>query len=669
MNSDKVLAEIAGICGVIPEFTDLGGATRQTDPETQRALIRATGLSIETDGELRETLAELQAQEAERILLRDVVILADQPQTVACDRSVVWQVVLEEKGIVFAEGRSEGDIRLPALPLGVHDLLIQSGIDTQHATLIAAPLQTPSLRDVAGTDRTWGVVAALYGLTSQHNLGVGNFEDLSNLGEVLGATGAGFVGINPVHVLGWAAEETFSPYSPSHRGFLNSNHISLDHIPHCAVHNREQTTNTSFIDYFAFGQRQRAMLRAAFEEFQTQASPETRTALAEFTRAGGQALADFALFETLSETMGADWRKWEHGFQTPNSARTNASDADSSFHVWLQWLAACQLEDAHKRCKNSGMGLGLYLDLAVGARLDGAEAWGAADCLARGVSLGAPPDHLSPAGQNWQLAAYAPGKLAAQKYQPLRQILRQAMRSCGVLRIDHALGLNRSYWIPENGAAGGYIRQPFQSLLALISLEAHLAGTVIVGEDLGLVPDGFREKMASRGFYGYTVVQYEKTENDQFRKTEDLRPQTLACFGTHDTPTITGFWEADDIDWWHRLGWIDTAAQADEKTRRQSAIANLMGVSVPELNALSSQDLAARVHGNLAEGPTALVAVQLDDVIGVRDAQNLPGTIDEHPNWRRKTPISIPDLAHHRGLRHTAKAMASSGRSIPAKTI
>lgn len=669
MTADQALAAVAALCGIFPEFRDLEDVLRPTNPETQRALIRANGLNIDSENDLRDTLAALRADEAGRVLPHDVLVTSEQPTTIKCAQSLVWQITLEDAGDVFAEGKSDGGLHLPALPSGVHALRIECGLEVQRATLIAAPTRTPSLREVSGCERTWGVVAALYGLQSERNNGLGDFEDLAHLGEILGAQGAGFLGINPVHALGWADAATISPYSPTHRGFVNTNHIALDRIPDVPALGSLQQARNEFIDYATFGAHHRAALRAAFEAFKSAASPETQRDLHEFTRAGGEALRDFALFETLSETLGSDWRVWPNQFRTPASARLSADTIETGFHIWLQWVATRQLCDAQFRCKNRGMSLGLYLDLAVGSRLDGAEAWGAADSLAHGVSLGAPPDQLSPAGQNWQLAAYAPRKLMAESYRPLRQILRQAMQNCGVLRIDHALGMNRSYWIPENGAPGGYIRQPFQSLMAIISIEAQRAGTVIVGEDLGLVPDGFRETMASKGLYGYTVVQYEKNDDGKFRKASDLRPQSLACFGTHDTPTLTGFWEGDDIAWWRNLGWIDETEEGKIMHRRQREKADLMGTTIAGTKNLDAADLAGRVHRDLATGATALVAVQLDDVIGVRDAQNLPGTIDEHPNWRRKTPYTLADIAQHRGLRDTAEVMKQAGRSTRQSDI
>lgn len=662
MSADADLADLAILCGIFDEFRDLEGVIRPTSPDTQRALLRAEGLAVGSPAEVRDTLTALRAAEAARIVPAEVVIAADHAASIPCQKPVEWHLALEETDGVFAQGRSDAQVDLPPLPAGLHDLHLREGGRRHSCTVIAAPARAPLLHDVAALDRSWGVVAALYGLRSDRNHGVGDFEDLARLAELLGAQGVGFLGINPVHALGWAAEEVISPYSPSHRGFLNTGHIALDRVPDVSG-GQIGETDSARIDYGSANAAHRAALQTAFATFQQNAGEADREALARFSDEGGPALADFARFEHLSTTLGQDWRKWPAAFRTPAKARLGEPLAEMSFHIWSQWLADRQLADAQRRAREAGMALGLYLDLAVGARLDGAEAWGAADTLARGVSLGAPPDHLSPAGQNWQLAAYAPRKLAARKYAPLRQVLRQAMRHCGVLRIDHALGLNRSYWIPEDGSPGGYIRQPFAALTAIIAIEAQRAGTVIVGEDLGLVPEGFRDTMAAQGFYGYTVLQYEKTDTGAFRKPADLRAQSLACFSTHDTPTIKGFWTGQDIDWWHRLNWIDKTGKARAQQQRAAEKADLLGVSKADLTCKTAEDLRARVHSDLAQGPAALAAVQLDDILGMQEAQNLPGTVDEHPNWRRKSPVDLAELGRHPEVKKTAQLMAKAGRS------
>ncbi|CAN0459429.1 unnamed protein product, partial [Scytosiphon promiscuus] len=290
------------------------------------------------------------------------------------------------------------------------------------------------------------------------------------------------------------------------------------------------------------------------------------------------------------------------------------------FQKWLQWIAVSQLSQAQDASSNNGMALGLYLDLAVGPRRGAAETWCETDTVADGVSIGAPPDFLSPAGQKWDLAGFAPRKLADTGYQALRDILAQTMRHCGVLRIDHVLGMNRSYWIPDDGSPGGYIKQPFESLLAVVAIEAERAETVVIGEDLGLVPDGFREAMRARGLYSYSVLQYEKNQDGQINRPDKLRPSSLACFGTHDTPTLKGYFEGRDIDWWQKLDWIDADGASDAKSQRQKEIAGLCDwESTSDSEAIdegSFDHLNGCVHSALASSHIAMISVQLDDVLG-----------------------------------------------------
>lgn len=658
MNADAALADLARLAGIFPEFHDLGGVLRPTSVETQRALLRADGLPADTDGQAADTLAALKAEIAQAFLPRDLIVRSGAVATVDLAEGTQWSLT-DETGQPLAEGRSTGQITLPALPSGVHRLDLALQDRHQRVNLIAAPARTPSLQELTGRDRIWGGMAALYGLRSERNGGLGDFRDLGDLAQVLGQAGAGFLGINPVHALGWGDLHTISPYSPTHRGFLNPMHIAVDALPWGEATQPGPRGQDALIDYPLQYHRKRDALRRRFDGFMAESTGEERKAFADFEAAGGTALADFARFEAVSILKGPDWRHWQQ------ATDASAPRAEVDFHLWLQWTADRQLAQAQQLATSSGMGLGLYLDLAVGARLGGAESWGARSSLAQGVSLGAPPDQLSPAGQNWQLAAYAPRGLGAAAYAPLRQVLRQVLRHCGILRIDHALGLNRSYWLPEDGSPGGYIRQPFQALMAIIAIEAERAKALIVGEDLGLVPDGFRETMADAGLYGYTVLQYEKHHDGHFRQPQELRPRSLACFGTHDTPTLRGFREGHDIDWWQKLGWTDADAAAAARAQRTRETAELTATAQGAQEMLSPEEVAAEIHGALAASPCALVAVQLDDILNIREAQNLPGTIDEHPNWRRRYPMCAQDIALQNTLTPTAEIMARAGRGAP----
>lgn len=641
MTRDADLRALGDLLGVLPVFRDMSGQGRHTTPETDAAMARAMG--FETDGAaLSETLTHLRAEMAALRFPQEMVIEADLPQALGFGAECDWVLVRADDGLQIAQGRGTPD--LPALAPDVYVLLLSAQGYAQEVTVLAAPRRLGQIGQATGQEKIWGISAALYGLVSERNGGMGDYADLAGAAEGVARHGAAFLGLNPVHAMGYAKTGAYSPYSPSHRGFLNTGHIALDAVPGASDEAFAELRRAETVPYAAHKSAHQAALEVAWRASCDGRSAEFDT----FYAAGGAELDRFAGFEALSERHGPDWRRWPTGVgpeQAPAERRR--------FHAWLQWIADGQLRQAQDRACGAGMALGLYLDLAVGARRDGAEAWCEQSVIADGVSLGAPPDHLSPGGQNWSLAAFNPHALRRAHYRPLRRILAQNMRHAGVIRIDHVLGLNRSYWVPDDGAAGAYVRQPFDALIALIKIEAARHGTQVIGEDLGLVPDGFRETMRGHGFYGYSVLQYEK-QDGEFRTPGDPSPQVLSCFGTHDTPTLQGYAQGRDIDWWQRLGWIDDEAAAHERAQRTDDVAALTG---------DTPQIAEAVHERLAASPAAMVCVQLDDALGTVEAQNLPGTVEEHQNWQRRYSVPVSALETLPELKVIGALMAGHDRN------
>lgn len=684
MTVQQALDELAGRFGILAEFEDLAGQRQRIRRETQLALLRANGLQLDNDAMILAQLAELQQIESRRKYPREIIVTASRAAGLDLSPEAEWRLQLDGEQDIRLEGRTGPLFTLPPLPSGVHRLTVGSGADSETIRLIAAPQRAPLLEDVTGRSRIWGVNTALYGLHSARTAGIGDFADLTAAVAGTGAMGASFLGINPVHNIGWMEHDTISPYSPSHRGFLNTAHIAADRI--CGLERsgaaravgeqlRQAFARSSardFIDYQRHYQTHGGALSALYEIFLREADNSAKQEFDEYCREQGEPLQKFALFEALSERHGPDWRDWPRSLQTMGAGETavpGPADESKRFHSWLQWVATSQLAAAQRQARGGGMALGLYLDLAVGPRRGAAETWCEQAIVAEGVSIGAPPDFLSPAGQKWDLAGFAPAKLAETGYQAFRDILAQTMRHCGVLRIDHVLGMNRSYWIPDDGSPGGYIRQPFQSLLAMVAIEAERAGTVIVGEDLGLVPDGFRETMRAHGLYSYSVLQYEKTADGAIAGPDQLRPASLACFGTHDTPTLKGFYHGHDIDWWQKLNWIDADGALQARANRQNEIAGIcawqQASGETDSDARSFDHLNICVHSALANSDVAMVSVQLDDVFGEMEAQNLPGTINEHPNWRRRCQIPVEAFDHNENLLKIAGLMHQGARNAP----
>lgn len=660
--SDALYA-LADAKGILPVFYDIAGNAYHTGDDTRRALLKAMGMDVSSDESIQHALDVHNWLEGERIAPREYVVSAGQDTTLPLKRQCDFRLT-SETGELFGEGWAGEWINLPALPVGVYELEMTADGSTQKTFVFAAPAQTPTVQDGAGADRVWGATAALYGLKSKRNLGLGDYSDLAKLATVLGQQGASFLGINPIHNWGWANPDVISPYSPSHRGFVNTTHIAVDNIPGLRTSRKAKALikeltadlqkNGEIIDYPAVNAGLRPLFKALFELFQSNASKIAKTEFAAFVSADEDDLKLFAAHEILATQYGDDWRTWPSAYRVAADVDLSAFEADDMlFHIWLQWVASTQIQQVSQQ---KDLALGLYLDLAVGPRRFGAETWMSQDSVAEGVAIGAPPDHLGPDGQNWQLAAFDPVKSSATGYRNFRNILRRSMKPAGVLRIDHVLGLARSFWIPDDGSPGGYVRQPFETLLALIGIEAYRAGCIVVGEDLGLVPDGFREALASRGLYGYSVLQYEKTDHGTFRDADQLRAQTLSCFSTHDTPTVLGFCHGRDIEWWDKLDLISSDTAADMKRARAHDVAAL----VPE-----GQDSTDAIHARLAYSPVTLAAVQLDDIAGEIEAQNLPGTIDEHPNWRRVCSIALDDLPKHKNLKSLSRIMQDAGRHCP----
>jgi len=671
------LANLAAAMGIAPRWRSLAGVERTTGPDTQRELLAAMGVSASTDAETRESLEELRARRAARRTPEEIVVSAGTKARIPLGRVTDWQLELEAGDT--REGRDEGEI-VRTLPAGLHRLRV--GEET--CLVIAAPQRAPAFGDVAGRGKAWGLSAALYGLRSRRNLGVGDYRDLADAAEQMARLGADFIGINPVHARGATSGE-FSPYSPSCRSALEPLHIAPDAVSgfECCTQARrlledrvaewEAAKSGGLLDYEAHGRRQREILEALFRSTIEAGGPAAAD-LTAWRKGPGRALEWFAVFEAIASVHGPDWRAWPGALRDVHSpeVRRFASENERSvcWHAWQQWLAGRQLAGAQAAARSAGMAFGLYLDVAVGVCPGGADVWAAPACFARSVSLGAPPDAFSPDGQTWNLAPFNPPGLRAAAYRPFVRMLRAAMGPAGIIRIDHVLGLERCFWVPESGAPGGYVSYPLEALLALVRIEAARAACIVVGEDLGSVPADLRPRLAESGLLGSAVMHFEK-DGQEFRPPRLYRPASLASAGTHDTPTLKGWWAGRDIELRHRLGRTTTKERVAALAARAAERGALCRLLVEEGHAPPGLDPAAppldadhsilvAVHALLAGSRSPLLAVQLDDALGVVEQQNLPGTVSEHPNWRRRYPVEVEELSRDRGITGIANAVAST---------
>ncbi|KQT69939.1 MULTISPECIES: 4-alpha-glucanotransferase [unclassified Aureimonas] len=539
--------------------------------------------------------------------------------------------------------------------------------------------------------KAWGIACQLYSLSSGRNLGIGDFEDLAALAVIAADVGADFVGVNPLHALFMADAARCSPYSPSSRRFLNPLYIAVDKLPggRAALDEAKAAMAADFealsgdiIDYAAIGRIKSAVLRTLFD-----AGREAIVGDDDFDRfmaGGGDSLRAFALFESLSARMvreghHAGWHSWPEAYRDHASADVAAfaeeAEDDILFHVWLQYTADRQLGEAQARARDAGMRIGLYLDFAVGVASDGAETWLDAELTMKTARIGSPPDMFNSSGQDWGIAPYSPKALADRNYEPLAETFDALTRHAGAIRIDHAMGLARLWLIPEgrNSGGGGYVRYPLGRMVDTVSRASTSNHCLVIGEDLGTVPPGFRHVMTEAGVLSYRVLYFERHGEIAFLPPSAYPELALACISTHDLPTLTGWWQAIDIGLRAETGRQSperTETQREERKRdRRLLLAALKEETVlPEpydraatgedpLPGRLEQDLSDAVHRFLARSPSLLVAAQIEDMVGSDRQPNLPGTMDEYPNWRIRQSVPLEDLATHRGFGSVAEAL------------
>ncbi len=547
----------------------------------------------------------------------------------------------------------------------------------QHASLAHAPSAGgPELRAPAGIachmpdwlekGRGWGLTLQLYQLRSARNWGIGDFADLATLARMAGEAGADFIGLNPLHALLTAEPARRSPFSPSNRRFLNPLYIAVDRlegfepsqVPAGAL---EAVRAAELVDYPAVAALKLEALRSLRE-----AAAGPIDDFERFVSAGGEALRQHAVFEAISfrmaaEGRGAGWLDWPRDLQDVEHpevaafARKNAAEVE--FHLWLQWTADRQLAAARDAACSAGMRLGLYLDFAVGELLDGSGTWSDRTVTVPGVRVGAPPDYFSETGQDWNLAPLSPIAMMGTGAAPFRSLIETATRHAGALRIDHAMALWQLFLMPEGAtpAEGTYVRFPIEAMITALAGASEANRTVIVGEDLGNVPPGFREVMNEARILSYRILLFER-DGAGFIAPDAYPRNALVCLSTHDLPTFQGWWRGDDVALRAEHGLIGDDAAAEQAAARDVERRNLLGDLVAEgfvtaeaawqadLDAAPAEIVVA-VHRHLARTPSRLFAVRLEDLVGEREPVNLPGTIDEYPNWQRRFAVELEELA------------------------
>lgn len=578
-------------------------------------------------------------------------------------------------------------LRFPdELPLGYHRLHLWLAADTEPASYSGALIVAPRrchCPDADSEDRMWGFSVQLYGVRSDRNWGMGDLTDLREFVERSARAGADFVGVNPLHALFPANPQHASPYSPSSRLYINYLYLDIE-----AVREYQECPAVREWVESAGIQRKLAMLReleqvdyASVAELKLQAlahlyrrfvsnhleqNTSRATDYRAFVEREGRWLTLQAAYDALFEENGrrtgefTGWQQWPGAYHSPESQVVQRYIEEHGerigFYQYLQWLCAQQLEQVQQAALDAGMRIGLYRDLAVGVQGGGAEAWSGQRSFSFQASIGAPPDPLALQGQDWGLPPLNPRGLQQTAYAVFIKLLQANMRHAGALRIDHVMALLRLWWIPEKRSAtdGAYVYYPLDDLLGIVKLESHRRRCRIIGEDLGTVPEQIRVQLPGAGVYSYKVMYFEK-HNGAFKDPRAYEGQAMTTVTTHDLPTLAGWWEGRDLVLRDDLSLFPTTSIRErEYYARDEDRANLLnmmaengywrGSRQPEQIPETTMELSAAVHSQLAAGCSVLMAVQPEDLLLMRDPVNVPGTVDEYPNWRRKLSGTIAGL-------------------------
>lgn len=685
---DEAVRDLAGLIGIEAHYRDALGHEVETPIGSMRTVLGAMGYESDSPEATRESLASMRAQRAS--LARPLIvaneggiprIALNQPSGDIAE----WQ--LEDEAGVASHGQSavtDGCIELPRLAIGYYRATVDVGDQSSDLTIIVAPGKCWRPEEKR---QRWGISGPVYGIASTADLGIGDFGDLAAIATATARRGASFFGMSPVHALFGSNRTRISPYSPSSRLFLDPIYIDprqvagKDQLAQDLIARAAGTLGRlhadSLVQYDAVWSLKYPILKALWSAFHEAGGSES---FDRFRAERGVALTRHATFEAFAENMHERGLKPYEDMPSVASATIAAFQAEEpdaiAFHAWLQWVADHQLASADRAAREAGMDIGLIADLAVGAAPEGSEVWAAPESYLTGLSVGAPPDELAPHGQNWALRALDPIAMDRNGMAGFRALVSANMRHASSIRIDHAFQLRRLFLIPDGteSRAGAYLEYPAEAMLAVLRIESHRARCMVVGEDLGTSPPHFSETLRSSGILGYRVLYFEHLDGGAFRPPASYDAEAMAVINTHDLATLRGWWSGLDIDDRLRCGVTD-AADAEQARHERDADRHLLVKLLREEGLLQEETLPddapiEAVIRLLARCRSTLVGVQLDDIVGSTEQQNIPGVIKGAPNWRRRLRMTIGDLAANGGpLDSLARAMAAEGRGPNPKHI
>lgn len=708
---NRSLIRLAKKAGVATSYFGLSGDWHEIADDVLIAVLDALGVDAVNDYAIEQSLEAFTRKERERLVAPTILHIAGQESTVRINTSIldvpIMSITLEDgsqyQGKVEPTGTTDGQafvlgdkfiapslMRIPAdLPKGYHTLHVTVGDRQEDATLISVPSRVP-LPEPLEKSRWFGWMAQLYSIRSEQSWGVGDYADLKQLlVDAKKRTGADFVLINPMHAAEPVPVLTPSPYLPVSRRFVNFTYIRPESIPEYETLDettREKITqlhesvdalneDAQVIDRDTMW---KAKSEALWLIFKAGLSQSRQDEFYDFVDRMGDDLNAYATWCLCYDKWGApstDRSNWERtlGWQAPQVVRLCEQYPDTfDFYRWLEWIAVSQFKDAQQAAKDAGMTLGIMADMAVGVHPLGSDVWWKSERFARGATVGAPPDYFNQQGQDWSQPPLSPLDLERTGYKAYRDIVQSAFSQAGALRIDHILGLFRLWWIPEGKKPtdGTYVYYDSAVMLGILALEAERAGGVIVGEDLGVVPDYVRDSLASHGIMGCAVEWFEQMDG-KFTPPKQWREYALASVNTHDLPPCAGYLQYDHVALRERLGLL--TGSVDEfmelSVREHNAMMTMLvdeGYLDPSLLDNESehiQEIIEALYRALADSPCKLIAGSITDAVGERRTQNQPGTNNEYPNWRipladgEGNPVMLETLFERDSVQRLARVM------------
>lgn len=676
---DRTLRARARQAGLATAWRDAAGVSRRVGVDTIRGLLRVLEEGPSVPDDVLPPMVVGQAGIATVL-----------PLAARADR-MTFRLECEDGSVIarHASRSRDGTLRLPAIaPVGYHRLEIAG----RRTVLAIAPARCRTVADATDGARAWGLAVQIHGLRAPQDGGIGHFGALADLARQAAAAGADALAISPVHAMFSARPTQFSPYSPSSRLFLNvlladmRGWFSAQDI--AAVTRRlriapeivQALEDAPLIDWPQAAALRLQILRGLYDDVIRAAPPAEMTA---FLAAHGRALHCHAVFEALHAYQlgrgprGGNWRGWPTALRNPASPEVarfaEERHHEVGFHLFLQWLAARGLEGASEAVRQAGMRIGLIGDLAVGTDPAGSQCWASQEDFLIGGSVGAPPDPLGPLGQNWGLTTFAPGALRAHGYRAFLDTLRATLVRQGGVRIDHVMGLERLWVIPEGASAaeGAYLTFPGRDLMRLVALESHRHGAVVIGEDLGTVPLGFRARAAQRAIMGMNVLWFQRDAEGAFLPPDKWGANDVAMTTTHDLPTVAGWWQATDIGWRKALRQFPRGTRAEDALAARAHDRDALWAAVCPPEAPVPPPVTPEGAARVVDAATAFVAtaasplaiLPLEDALGLPEQPNLPGTTSGHPNWQQRYPpgpplLSRPDAARRLDMLRAARSPA-----------